>query len=57
MRARQSQIKVRPCIGDMRGLDQMVAKGFILGYVKMRQGYHRRLEAGKRMRATFVKWS
>lgn len=53
----QSQIKVRPCIGDTRGLDQMVAKGFILGYVKMRQGYHRCLEAGKRMRAMFIKWS
>lgn len=47
MRARQSQIRVRPRLGDMRGLDQVVAKGFILGYVRMRQGYSGCLEAGK----------
>ena len=57
MRAMQSQIKVRPRIGDTRGLDQMVAKGLRLGYVKMRQGYRRCLEAGKRKRVTFIKWS
>ena len=47
LRARQSQIRVRPRLGDMRGLDQVVAKGFILGYVRMRQGYSGCLEAGK----------
>lgn len=57
LRARQSQIRVRPRLGDMRGLDQVVAKGSILGYVRMRQGYRGRLEAGKRMGATFIKWS
>lgn len=41
----------------MRGLDQVVAKGVYIGVCENDARLSRRLEAGKRMRATFIKWS
>lgn len=48
VRAVRSQVTVRPRTGNMKRLDWMAAKGFILGYVRLRRCCHQQRVPGGR---------